>query len=84
MGCIATQARRLGGTLEAEARRIGGNLGISTARKGGDLCVRASLICTVNLEKPYVRVEPEYIWLTESNLFTAIVGVESNRQWEAN
>ena len=31
----------------------------------------------------YLRVEPQYIWLTESNLYSAIVNVESNVSWKA-
>ena len=73
MGCIATKTRREGGDLRTE-----------TGRQGGTLNISVSLVCTVNLQKPYLRVEPEYVWLTESNLWEAIVGVETNRAWVAN
>ena len=83
MGCIATHTTRQGGDLRTEATRQGGALGISVAREGGALGIRVSLVCTVNLQKPFLRVEPEYVWLTESNLWQAVVGVETNRAWKA-
>ena len=70
MGCIATHTTRQGGDLQTEATRQGGTLGI-----------RVSLVCSVNLQEPYIRVEPEYVWLTESNLWQAVMQVESNRAW---
>ena len=82
MGCIATHTTRQGGDLRTEATRQGGALGISVAREGGALGIRVSLVCTVNLQKSYLRVEPEYVWLTESNLWTAVMQVEANLQWQ--
>ena len=81
MGCIQTHTERRGGTLVVQSGRIGGGLSVGTSRQGGNLHVRTSLICTLNLEEPYLRVEPEYIWLTESNNWQALVKVESNRAW---
>ena len=81
MGCIATHTTRQGRDLRTEATRQGGALGVSVARLGGALGIRVSLVCSVNLQEPYIRVEPEYIWLTESNHWKAIVQVESNRAW---
>lgn len=72
MGCIATKTERQGGDLRTAA-----------AREGGELNISVSLVCTVNLQAPYLRVEPEYVWLTESNLWEAIVSVETNRAWKA-
>lgn len=81
MGCIATHTTRQGGNLRTEATRQGGTLGVSTARQGGTLNISVSLVCSVNLQEPYIRVSPEYVWLTESNLWTAVMQVEANRPW---
>ena len=81
MGCIATHTTRQGGDLQTEATRQGGALGISVAREGGALGIRVSLVCSVNLQEPYIRVSPDYVWLTESNLWTAVMQVEANRPW---
>lgn len=82
MGCIATHTTRIGG-FRTETGRLGGNLSTRFQREGGTLLVSVSLVCSVNNANGYVRVEPEYIWLTESNLFSAIVNVESNTGWKA-
>lgn len=68
MGCIQTYTTRQGGDLRTEATRQGGALGVS-------------LVCSVNLQEPYIRVSPDFVWLTESNLWTAVMQVESNRPW---
>lgn len=81
MGCITTHTTRQGGDLRTEATRQGGALGVSVAREGGALGIRVSLVCSVNLQEPYIRVSPDYVWLTESNLWTAVMQVESNRPW---
>ena len=70
MGCIQTYTTRQGGDLRTEATRQGGALDISV-----------SLVCSVNLQEPYIRVSPDFVWLTESNLWTAVMQVESNRPW---
>ena len=82
MGCITTHTTRIGG-IRTETHRLGGRLHPVIHREGGTLRISASLICTVNNRKGYVRVEPQYIWLTESNLYSAIVNVESNVSWKA-
>ena len=81
MGCRATHTTRQGGDLRTEATRQGGALGVSVAREGGALGIRVSLVCSVNLQEPYIRVSPDFVWLTESNLWTAVMQVEANRPW---
>lgn len=81
MGCITTHTTRQGGDLRTEATRQGGTLGVSVAREGGSLDIRLSLVCSVNLQEPYIRVSPDFVWLTESNLWQAVMQVESNRPW---
>ena len=79
---LSLRTSRIGG-IQVEARRTTPVLGLQASRKGGTLRISASLVCTVNHAKGYVRVEPQYIWLTESNHFHAIVEVQSNTAWEA-
>lgn len=74
---------RLGGTVRTQTARATGLLHPAVSRRGGALSVRASLVCTIDLVKKFVRVEPQYVWLTESNHFRALVEVQSNTAWEA-
>ena len=60
-----------------------GCITVHTTRKGGDCNVTTSLVCSVNIAKNYVRVEPKYLWLTESNQFRDIVNVYSDLEWKA-
>lgn len=60
-----------------------GCIRVHTTRIGNDCKVTTSLVCSVNLAKNYVRVEPKYIWLTESNQFRDIVNVYSDVEWKA-
>ena len=72
MGCISVHTSRIGGNLSVDTRRIGGTCHVTT-----------SLVCSINVAKNYVRVEPKYIWLTESNQFRDIVNVYSDVKWKA-
>ena len=72
MGCISVHTSRIGGNLSVDTRRIGGTCHVTT-----------SLVCSINVAKNYVRVEPQYLWLTESNQFRDIVNVYSDVQWKA-
>ena len=79
---LSLRTSRIGG-IQVEARRATPALGLQASRKGGTLRIAASLVCTVNHAMGYVRIEPQYVWLTESNLYSAIVSVESNVSWKA-
>lgn len=83
MGCISVHTSRIGGNLFVDTARIGGGLSIGTTRIGGTCHVTTSLICSINVANGYVRVEPKFIWLTESNNYTEIVEVFSNTDWKA-
>ena len=37
----------------------------------------------VSIEGKFLRIEPEHVWLMESNLYEADVGVYSNAEWKA-
>lgn len=60
-----------------------GCITVRTTRQGGDCKVTTSLVCSVNMAKNYVRVEPRYLWLTDSNQFRDIVNVYSDGEWNA-
>lgn len=72
MGCITVHTTRNGGDCILNTSRIGGNCNVTT-----------SLVCSINMLKNYVRVEPKYLWLTESNQFRDIVNVYSDLEWKA-
>lgn len=80
---LALRMDRLGGTVRTQTARATRLLYPAVSRHGGALSIRASLVCTIDLVKKFVRIEPEYLWLTESNHFHAIVDVQSNTSWKA-
>ena len=69
------------GCIKTVTTRIDGNLEISSKRNGGDLKITTSLVCLVDPSKKLLKIEPKFIWLTESNNFTEIVNVLSNTDW---
>lgn len=93
IGGFETYTRRLSGDLIPRFGRVGEfktrtSRAITSSipyfvRVGGSLRIRCSLICTINHAKGYVRIEPEYLWLTESNRYQGLVNVQSNTGWKA-
>lgn len=83
MGCFKVKTTRTGGNLKVETTRIGGELYTCVSRTGGGLRVYISLVCMVSIEGKFLRIEPEHVWLMESNLYEADVYVYSNAEWEA-
>ena len=83
MGCFKVKTTRTGGDLDVKASRNGGMLCTCVSRTGGGLRVDISLVCMVSIEGKFLRIEPEHVWLMESNLYEADVGVYSNAEWKA-
>lgn len=83
MGCFKVKTTRAGGSLTVETARTGGELYTCVSRTGGNLRTEASLVCMVSIEGKFIRIEPEHVWLMESNLYEADVGVYSNAEWKA-
>lgn len=71
------------GCIQVNIKRIGGDSILHMTRSTKTSVVKTSLVCSINMLKNYVRVEPKYIWLTESNQFRDIVNVYSDVQWKA-
>ena len=71
------------GCIQVNIKRIGGDSIIHTTRATKTSVVKTSLVCSINMLKNYVRVEPKYLWLTESNQFRDIVNVYSDLEWKA-
>lgn len=71
------------GCIQVNIKRIGGDSIIHTTRATKTSAVKTSLVCSINMLKNYVRVEPKYLWLTESNQFRDIVNVYSDVEWKA-
>lgn len=82
MGCFKVKTTRTGGNLNVETTRTGGELYTCLSRTGGDLRVDISLVCMVSIEGKFLQVEPEHVWLMESNLYEADVDVHSNAEWK--
>lgn len=80
-GCLDVSVGRIGDGINAIAERIGEGIGFSVMRIGGGLSVACSIVCNVNTSN-YVRVEPQYLWLTPANDFTDDVDVISNVVWD--
>ncbi len=83
-GCLSATLTRVGEALEVTAQRIGTAPRLSVSRLGTPLCASFGLVCTVEEDAKYLRVEPEYIWLMEGNDYTEDVLVWSNVEWIAN
>lgn len=80
-GCITARTARVGGGLEITSCRQDGDLRFAAARIGGGVGISTSLVCTVDPAKKVLKIEPEFIWLTESNGYSEIVNVLSNTDW---
>lgn len=81
MGCISAKITRIGGDLIISVKRQKGDIKCATTRIGGTIKISTSLICAIDPTKKYIRVTPQFIWLTESNNYTEIVNVLSNTDW---
>ena len=80
-GCITARTARVGGGLEITSCRQDGDLRFAATRIGGGVGISTSLVCTVDPSKKVLKIEPEFIWLTESNGYSEIVNVLSNTDW---
>lgn len=71
------------GCLNIKAGRIGEGLNVSSRRVGEGLKVSCGLVCSVNAAR-VLKVEPEYIFLMETNNYTEEVCVISNVEWKVS
>lgn len=88
---IRTVASRIGEELGIAAFRVGGDLAVSVTqlhamtasatRIGHGLEVSCGLVCTVNETKRFLEVQPEIIFLTPANGWSADVQIISNVEW---
>lgn len=83
MGCIIVNTTRNNGDCIVNTYNVHCNSVINTTRATKTSVVKTSLVCSINMLKNYVRVEPKYIWLIESNQFRDIVNVYSDVEWKA-
>lgn len=62
-------------------KRLNDDISIKSDLSTPKINVNTTLICSLNIQKQYIRIEPEYLWLTEDNNFSDIVNVFSDIQW---
>ncbi len=67
------------GCLNVKVSRVGSGIKVNTHRIGEGLKVNVGLICTVGTTKPYVRVNPDVVWVSPEIIRQLLV--ESNTQW---
>lgn len=79
MACINGSVSLQGVGLTASAHAALSLAGGRVSRSGNGLQASVSLVCIA--ETAYLTVQPEFIWLTESNNFVADVEVISNTYW---
>lgn len=81
MGCIRADTRRIGGDVIISTELQGGDIQFDATQIGGNIIINTSLVCSIDPTKKVLKVEPKFIWLTESNNYTEIVNVLSNTDW---
>lgn len=77
---LMASAERYGEGLAVFGSRLGAGLMAMAQRLGEGLRVSASVVCDAGY--PTITIEPDYIWLTPSNAFTADVEVITMTEWE--
>lgn len=91
-GDVIISTEQQGGNLQFHTKQLEGDIIILTERQGGDIqCtasqiggnirINTSLVCSIDPSKKVLKIEPKFIWLTESNNYTEIVNVLSNTDW---
>lgn len=73
-------ARRLGDILNVSSSVVGSNVEVTAKPIGHTLVVTCSLICTIN-KTPYLKVNPDYVWLTPDMLSSGEFDIISNLNW---
>lgn len=77
---LLMSAHRIGDGLDVLANRIG-EVSASAYRIGDGLKVTCGLVCTVNESIKILEVQPEVIFLTPENGWSADVNIISNVEW---
>lgn len=73
-------ARKLGDILNVSSSVVGSNVEVTAKPIGHTLVVTCSLICTIN-KTPYLKVNPDYVWLTPDMLSSGEFDIISNLNW---
>lgn len=80
-GCLLVTASRIGEGINAIAERIGNGIIPYATRIGEGLKVTCGLVCTVNESIKILEVQPDVIWLTPENGWSADINIISNVEW---
>ncbi|MEE1071129.1 MAG: hypothetical protein U0L26_01860 [Cellulosilyticum sp.] len=73
-------ARKLEDILNVSSSVVGSNVEVTAKPIGHNLVVTCSLICTIN-KTPYLKVNPDYVWLTPDMLSSGEFDIISNVNW---
>lgn len=77
---LLMSANRIGEGLDVSASRIGG-VSASAYRIGEGLKITCGLVCTVNESIKILEVQPDIIFLTPENGWSADINIISNVEW---
>lgn len=80
-GCLLVTASRIGEGINVIAERIGNGIRPYATRIGEGLKVTCGLVCTVNESIKILEVQPDVIWLTPENGWSADINIFSNVEW---
>lgn len=92
MGCLELSVNRIGQGLNVLASRIGKGLNVVANRIGEDiivsvwntkpsLVISCGIVCSVEQSEYYLRVSPDYVWLTP-DMLSGEFEIYSNVDWE--
>ena len=77
---MSVSAYRLGSGIKVSASNLNDNIKISVRPICKKIIVTCSLICTIN-KSEYLRVNPNYVWLTPDMLSSGEFDIISNVNW---
>lgn len=80
-GCLSVSAYRLGDKMNISASKTNDDIKIFIKPIGKKVVVVCSLVCTIN-RTSYLKVNPDYVWLTPDILSSGEFNIYSNVAWK--
>lgn len=81
MGCLDVSVSRISSGFGMCTSRVGSPLLLRVLRSGESMVVSCSMLCAVNTQESYLRVNPDVVWLTPEQL-SKNFDIYSNVWWE--
>lgn len=91
IGGMEATAKRIGGDIAVKMTRVSdfaasitrvGGMKVSFARIGGNAAIRLVQVCKTDIRKPYLRINPEMIWVFPD--WAVDNEVFSNTKWKVD